>query len=437
MSDGYGPLGGGDRDDEPISVVPFPTLAPAALQGIPGKIVEAVAPHTEAHPAAILVQYLAIFGVTIGAGPHVWADNREHCARINPLIVGKTSDGAKGTSYGVAAALFDAVEYPTSGARTDLRPAPHTDPLRKVSGLSSGEGLIESVRDASGDNADAKGFDEGVEDKRLLVVEEEFANVLAAMERQGSTLPGIVRSAWDGSVLRTLTRSPLVATGAHITIIGHVTPGELRLKLKDAQLLGGTMNRFPPVASRRTKFLHDGGNIPPETLSEYAPLIAKALTDGSAVRRVERTATANELWRDAYPALRRARPDGPVASILARAVPNVLRLSLAYALADGRSVIDEEHMRGALAIWDYVEATAEWMFGKHVDHGEVDALVSFIVAGGATGRSRAEISSGFYNRNRPAADIGAVLGGLVRDGRVRQDVDRTGVGRPTVRYFAC
>jgi hypothetical protein len=50
-----------------------------------------------------------------------------------------------------------------------------------------------------------------------------------------------------------MTRSPLCATSAHIVIVGHVTPGELRVKLKDAQLDGGTMNRFLPAASRRTK----------------------------------------------------------------------------------------------------------------------------------------------------------------------------------------
>jgi hypothetical protein len=232
------------EDDGPVYVVPFPVLHPDALHGLPGKIVEAVAPHTEAHPAAILVQYLARFGATIGRAAHVRVDNREHPGRLFPLIVGKTSDGAKGTSYGVVAALFAAAEGPATatasgarrGALSSVRPS---DPLRRVSGLSSGEGLIELVRDGRGTDPSAKDFDEGVHDKRLLVIEQEFVSVLAVMDRQGSKLPGIFREAWDGDVLSTLTRNPLTATGAHIVVIGHVTPGELRLGSSTARRCSG------------------------------------------------------------------------------------------------------------------------------------------------------------------------------------------------------
>ena len=39
---------------------------------------------------------------------------------------------------------------------------------------------------------------EGVRDKRLLVFEGEFAQVLRVMRRDGNTLSGILRNAWDG-----------------------------------------------------------------------------------------------------------------------------------------------------------------------------------------------------------------------------------------------
>ena len=429
------------EDEGPVEVVPFPTLHPEALIGLPGKIVEAVAPHTEAHPAAILVQYLARFGATIGRGPHVRVDNREHPARLYPLIVGKTSDGAKGTSYGVVAALFAAAEGDAAATigtrRGPLAAVRESDPLRRVSGLSSGEGLIELVRDGKGDDPSAKDFDEGVHDKRLLVIEQEFVSVLAVMDRQGSKLPGIFREAWDGDVLSTLNRNPLTATGAHIVVIGHVTPGELRLVLNGAQMLGGTLNRTLPVASRRTKLLPDGGNIPATVLDEYAGLIAGALAAAKERKEVEHTPDVLTRWRATYGHLRRGRPDGPVASILARGAPQVRRLALTYALADHSDVVDDQHMAAALAVWRYVEDTAEWMFGVEVDSGQVDALVAFIAAGGATGRTRTQISVEHYQRNKPAAEITAALGELLRDGRIRQETDSSGRGRPAVRYFTC
>ncbi len=66
--------------------------------------------------------------------------------------------------------------------------------------------------------------DEGVTDKRLLVIEPEFAQVLRAVARHGNTLSSTVRTAWDTGNLATLTKSdPVTATDAHIAIIAHVT----------------------------------------------------------------------------------------------------------------------------------------------------------------------------------------------------------------------
>jgi hypothetical protein len=413
-----------DGADEEISVVAFPQLRRAALQGTAGEIVNAAMPHTEAHPAAVLVSVMARFGATIGDFPHVFADNRTHPARINPLIVGKTSDGAKGTAGGVSTVLFSAAEGHI----------PHLG-LRRISGLSSGEGLIETVRDGTGDDPNAKNFDEGVADKRLLIEEPEFTSTLAVMDRNGSILPRVLREAWDGDILRTTTRSPLVATGAHIVMIGHVTPGELKLRMSEAQMLGGTMNRFITIASRRTKLLPDGGNIPPDVLNDCGKVLSERIELARRVDRVDRTAAARDLWHEQYANLRRARPDGSVAKILARAVPQVLRLSLIYALLDGYKAVDEQHLVAALALWDYASATADWMFGGQ-DSGELEKLVVFISEAGKAGRTKTEINEGFFRRNTPAAQIDAMLASLISDGRVRQEKTSTGRGRPSTRFYA-
>ena len=75
---------------------------------------------------------------------------------------------------------------------------------RIKSGLSSGEGLIAEVRDEVR-TWDAKEqqyriTDRGVADKRLLIVEREFAAVLAVADRHGNTISPLVRRAWDGDM---------------------------------------------------------------------------------------------------------------------------------------------------------------------------------------------------------------------------------------------
>lgn len=427
-------------DDEPVSVVPFPVLHRDAFYGLPGKIVDAVLPYTEAHPAALLAQYLAEFGAHIGPGAHLRIANERHPALLHLLVIGRSSDGAKGTSAAVTRALFGAAEQPprTTGARRGpLQVVTFADPLRRVGGLSTGEGLIELVRDGNGKSPDDKNFDEGVHDKRLLVVEQEYIAVLTVMDRSGNTLAKQLRDAWDFKRLQTLTRAnPLVATGAHIVVIGQCTPGEFKLKLKEGLLLGGTINRNLLIASRRSSDQPHGGNIPEELLAEFGPAIAETIADGTRDDELRFTDAAVKLWEDAYPRLVRARPDGPVAQSLARARPQVKRLALAYTLADGACEIDEPHLRAALALWQYAEDTAEWLFGTHVDTGEIEGVLKFIGESGPAGRSRTEISS-FFSRNKKKAEMDTLLGELMKDGRIQQDIDRSGPGRPSVRYHRC
>jgi hypothetical protein len=56
------------------------------------------------------------------------------------------------------------------------------------------------VRDGDGKE------DQGVADKRLMVVETEFASVLKNMGREGNMLSPMTRQAWDSGNLRTLNK---------------------------------------------------------------------------------------------------------------------------------------------------------------------------------------------------------------------------------------
>ena len=87
--------------------------------------------------------------------------------------------------------------------------------------------------------------DPGVSDKRLLVIEEEFVRVLASMGRESNTLSAVLRQAWDSGDLRTMTKSsPARSTGAHISIVAHVTCDELRRAMAETEHTNGFANRF-------------------------------------------------------------------------------------------------------------------------------------------------------------------------------------------------
>jgi hypothetical protein len=136
--------------------------------------------------------------------------------------------------------------------------------LDKGKSLSSGEGLIYAMRDPRmGEDAEGNPMiiDAGAEDERLMVVEGEFAGPLRAMTREGNTLSVLIRQGWDGGKLATLTKSsPLKATDAHISVIGHIIRTELVRLLSETDAHNGFANRHLWLLVRRSKDLPFGDN---------------------------------------------------------------------------------------------------------------------------------------------------------------------------------
>jgi len=90
----------GDREGEPDTYVAslpdprsWPILADEALCGLPGAIVEAIEPHTEADPVAVLSSLLAAFGNAIGRGAFFRVGADLHHLKLNVALVGDTSKG--------------------------------------------------------------------------------------------------------------------------------------------------------------------------------------------------------------------------------------------------------------------------------------------------------------------------------------------------------
>lgn len=187
-----------------------------------------------------------------------------------------------------------------------------------ASGLSSGEGIIWAVRDQVTDD-DGEVTDVGVSDKRLCVAEGEFAQVLKVMAREGNTLSAVIRSAWESGNLRSMTKnSPARATGAHISIIGHITRDEYRRLLTESEAANGFANRFLPVAVRRSKVLPEGGRIHDENLNELVMRLHKAIEFACNTDEITRSDAARKLWDACYEDLSEGKP-GLLGAITARA----------------------------------------------------------------------------------------------------------------------
>lgn len=391
-------------------------LNDAAFYGLAGDIVRMIEPHTEADSAAILLQELIAFGALVGRGPHVRVEGDQHHTNLFALLAGETSKARKGTSWGRVEEIFSRVAgWP-----------------KMVSGLSSGEGLKFAVRDAirrvernkQTAFTEEVEIDPGVTDKRLLVVEAEFAQVLRQGWRAGNTLSATIRLAWDTGRLATLAKNdPVTATGAHICIVGHITADELRAELTATDTANGFANRFLFMYVRRAKVLpFGGGAFDDSVLSNFAKRIEQAADQ--ALRELTMTGPAREAWAQVYPTLSEGYA-GLFGAVTARSEAQCLRLALCYALMDAATSIGLPHLLAALAVWERCEASARYIFGSALGDPVADEILRALRVARAAGMTRTDISH-LFRGHQSAPRIGAALELLTRRNLACVDHQPTG-----------
>lgn len=410
-----------ERGESKAATAQWPVLDSAALHGLPGEIVNAIDPHTEADPAAVLINLLVACGNAIGRGAYFQVGADRHHLNLNAALVGETSKGRKGSSWGFVQDLMNATE-------------PLWAENRVLNGLSSGEGLIYAVRDAveeEDEDGESTVLEPGAEDKRLLVVEGELAGALQAMTRQGNTLSPTIRQAWDGGKLSILTKnSPLKATNTHVSIIGHVTKSELLRRLSKTETDGGFTNRFLWVMVRRSKKLPFGGEWQKVNTAPMVRRLQDAIEFGRYAGQITWAESALGEWETVYGSLSEGKP-GLLGAATSRAEAQVIRLGALYAVMGHSQFIEREHLLAALAVWNYAEASARYIFGEATGDPVADKITSAL-EDKPDGMTRTEITD-LFQRHKTREQIGGALALLEQAGLVQRISESTG-GRPAERW---
>jgi hypothetical protein len=402
-----------------------------AFYGLPGRIVRAIEPTSESDPVALLIQFLIAFGNAAGRSAHFQVEANCHYCNEYALIVGRTAKARKGTSFGRVLDLWVPVDSEWVEKRI-------------VSGVSSGEGIIDAVRDPIiGPERIREGGevryedvekDPGIQDKRLLLYESEFANVFTQIQRQGNSVSVVLREAWDGrNTLRTLTKnSKSIATGAHISLIGHITDEELRRRLTQTDIANGFGNRFMFVAAQRSKLLPEGGFLDRAVLHPLREELVAVLEFAKSIGAIARDPDALKIWRAVYGELSEGKP-GLAGALMARGEAHVMRLALIYALLDKAREIKPPHLMAAIALWDYCERSVHFIFGDSLGDPVADELLR-LLKGCPNGLTRTEMRD-YFQRHASSDRISRALGLLLQHRLARKQEEQTG-GRPAERWFA-
>jgi len=408
-----GEMEGLERLDLPAWDQSRPKLALEAFYGLAGRIVETIQPHTEADPVATLVQTLTLVGNLVGPGPHARVERDEHPCRLFIGLVGRSGGARKGTSLSTPRYLIGRID---ECWRLE----------RFKQGLSSGEGLIENVRDPMEPEGEEAAPEEPL-DRRLMIIEPELAVVLKNMSRESNTLSAILRQAWDSGNLSTLTRhSPLKATGAHISVIGHITQEELRRYLTETERANGFANRFIWVLVERSKLLPEGGGVPDAELDVLIDKLRDVVEYAGQLNEIRRDEDSREIWAGVYGALSAGKP-GMLGAILSRAEAQVLRLSVLYAVLDRSRLVKPDHLKAALALWEYAEASARMIFGSRLGNTVADRILQAI-------RQRGELTEtqicALFSGHERRETIQEALLMLAGTGRVQKAPSGDTGGRP-------
>ena len=405
-----------DREDflragNHVQCFPSP-MREEAFRGIAGEVVGIINEKNEPCREALLAQFMIAFGNMAGRGTQRLQGGRHHLNEFM-VLVGETALGRKGTSWRAVLNLLGKVDL---SWRDRLR-----------NGFQSGESIIYAVRDPKIHyskprnvlNEIRKTEIPGVADKRLLILEEEFARLLTVASRQGNIISSVARSAWDGASRLFVEgkQSPETATGAHISMIGHITVFELLELLKRVDNQNGFTNRILFIASKRWQEIAEPRWINweldyPWIVERLQKLVARFNTD--AGQRLEWSPEGSAAWRIAYHEMGKAvgTGGGIVGPIIARADAHVLRLTMLYAVLDDSLLMEPHHLKSALAFWDYSKRSAQWAFGENTGHRQADKL--YWALQHHDGLTRDQVVSEVFSSNYRKTDIDQAVAELFR-----------------------
>jgi hypothetical protein len=211
---------------------------------------------------------------------------------------------------------------------------------------------------------------------------------------------------------------------------------ELQARLTRTDAANGYANRFLFALVKRSKVLPFGGNVPQNEMADLRERIKAAVATGTKIGLVTMTDEARKEWVTVYGDLSEGKP-GLLGAIVARGEAQVCRIALIYALLDaadhGKCQIDVCHLRAALAVWDYCEASAAYIFGDLLGDDVADEILRSLRIAGTAGMTRTAIRDLFARHRSDRVAIALSL--LHSRGLARFETRMTG-GRPSEVWLA-
>lgn len=416
------------------AVIAPPQPTPTMFYGFIGEVARMAGDGTEINPVAAAMVLLSFLGANVGRDSYLPINNTFHHPRLFTMHIGRSGRGGKGDSQQLVHRIRRHIEAKDSAL------------LGKThgGGLSSREGLAAMIHDGFGESP-------AIADKRLWIIESEFANVLHQAKREGNTLSSAIREVWDGGDIKPATKTrPVGVTSPHIGIHANITPAELNKLMSAGEMTNGFANRFLMIWAENIGFVPFPTPTPDRVVEDLANKAMDIIhfakggyPNSHNALEMALSQAAKQYYAESYPDLRRPLDSDFVASMLERRAPYALRLAMLFALTDQARVIEVCHLEAALAWIAYAVQTVKFVFAdkasdpRHTETRQHAAKILAFLKLRPEGSGLRDLTNECFQKNSSGGKIQAALCYLLAENppKIAQTEIRTGKrGRATKLY---
>src|SRR6478609_1170827 len=209
-------------------------LNPAAYYGPLFNVVEETSEFSDAPSPTVALNAIVNFAARYGNIGCVEQDSQFQTLHLFGMVIGPPTKGRKTSSAAIISDLFESIDCMSASFST-LNDSEALAGIQRLGSIASGEGIMRPMYQGA--------------ERRLLLSLDSMSQFVKMAERNGNYAKAVINRAFDSGVIDAGGWNPMSLEDAHLCILTHATPEDLRASRTGRVLGPEVLGRFIPVYS--------------------------------------------------------------------------------------------------------------------------------------------------------------------------------------------